>query len=81
MFGIGRDEAVNINLLETYIRQQQATENEYNNLIKSRTEGTLQDYIPDTEIPAGGTPEFMQSEGELDKAINRLNSLKVTNVN
>tara|TARA_R110001606_G_scaffold132900_1_gene268894 strand:+ start:4045 stop:5529 length:1485 start_codon:yes stop_codon:yes gene_type:complete len=77
LFGIGRDEAVNINLLETFIRQQQAAENEYANLIDSKTKGTLQDYIPSVEIPTGGTPSFMQPEGELDKAINRLNALGV----
>jgi len=78
LFGIGRDESVNINLLETFIRQQQAAENEYLNLIKARSEGTLQDYIPNIDIPTGGVPSFMQSEGELDKAINRLNALGVT---
>lgn len=77
LFGIGRDESVNINLLETFIRQQQAAENEYLNLIKARTEGTLQDYIPNISIPTGGAPSFMQPEGELDKAINRLNALGV----
>ena len=81
LFGIGRDEAVNINLLETFIRQQQAAENEYQALIDARTQGTLEDYIPNIDIPTGGVPSFMQPEGELDKAINRLNSLKVTNVN
>jgi hypothetical protein len=78
LFGIGRDESVNINLLETFIRQQQAAENEYSNLIDARTKGTLQDYIPSIDIPTGGVPSFMQSEGELDKAINRLNALGVT---
>lgn len=78
LFGIGRDESVNINLLETFIRQQQAAENEYLNLIDARTKGTLQDYIPDIDIPTGGVPSFMQSEGELDKEINRLNALGVT---
>lgn len=78
LFGIGRDESVNINLLETFIRQQQAAENEYLNLIDARTKGTLQDYIPSIDIPTGGVPSFMQSEGELDKAINRLNALGVT---
>tara|TARA_R110000782_G_scaffold265043_1_gene358520 strand:- start:83 stop:1189 length:1107 start_codon:yes stop_codon:yes gene_type:complete len=77
LFGIGRDEAVNINLLETFIRQQQAAENEYANLIDSKRKGTLQDYIPSVEVPTGGTPSFMQPEGELDKAINRLNALGV----
>jgi hypothetical protein len=81
LFGIGRDEAVNINLLETFIRQQQAAENEYQALIDARTQGTLEDYIPNIDIPTGGVPSFMQPEGELDKAINRLNRLEVPNVN
>lgn len=78
LFGIGRDETVNINLLETFIRQQQAAENEYQSLIDARTQGTLEDYIPNIDIPTGGVPSFMQPEGELDKAINRLNALGVS---
>jgi len=77
LFGIGRDETVNINLLETFIRQQQAAENEYQALIDARTQGALEDYIPNIDIPTGGVPSFMQPEGELDRVINRLNSSEV----
>jgi len=36
MFGIGRDEKVNIQLLEDYIRQQESDEDEYFNLLRGR---------------------------------------------
>ena len=36
MFGIGRDETVNINLLEDFLRQQRADEEEYFNLLSGR---------------------------------------------
>ena len=79
LFGIGRDESVNINLLETFIRQQQAAENEYLNLIDAAEQKELCKIIfLSIDIPTGGVPSFMQSEGELDKAINRLNALGVT---
>lgn len=48
MFGVGRSEETNIQLLKEYIASQEAIENQYQSLLTARRDGSLGSFVPDT---------------------------------
>jgi hypothetical protein len=72
LFGVGRDEQVNIRLLEDFIRTQLSQEQEFRGLLNARNEKTLADYVPQETLLDAELPTFMGGTGEetdLDRAL------------
>jgi hypothetical protein len=59
MFGVGRDEATNMQLLNDYISGQEANTQEYKKMLKAKTAGTWKDYAAE--------PEYVEPAGDVDK--------------
>lgn len=56
LFGVGRDEATNIQLLQEFIQEQENLDLELANLRASKKSGTLGEFAGEPVAPPGGTP-------------------------
>ncbi|GMR03273.1 MAG: hypothetical protein BMS9Abin21_103 [Thermodesulfovibrionia bacterium] len=70
LFGIGRDEATNVQLLREFIAAQQTTENEFQSLRQAKADGTIGDLFPSSES-AQLPPLGFSSKEDVVKAIGK----------
>ena len=62
MFGIGRDETVNVELLDQFISEQRALDEEFSSLVQAKEQGALSEfsYTPDVVGPKQNNGPSMQ---------------------
>lgn len=62
MFGIGRDETVNVELLDQFINEQKALDEEFSSLVQAKEQGALSEfsYTPDVSGPKQNNGPSMQ---------------------
>jgi hypothetical protein len=64
MFGIGRDEAVNMRLLEDFIRQQTVAENEFQQLRAAQQSNQLGVVMPAIALPPTQLSPMIEGGGQ-----------------